>query len=186
MYEKALKFATKAHEGQTRKGGNEPYINHPIEVSKIVQTMTEDEEVWVAALLHDTVEDTPVTIEDIEKEFGARVKKLVEADTEDKRENLPPNETWKIRKQDTIDFLKDKASIEEKIIVLSDKLSNARQLHRDYEEIGDEVWQRFNQKDKAEHAWYYRSVLENTSELKEYPAWQECKTLVEVIFASVL
>lgn len=78
IIEKALKFATHAHEGQVRKYTGDPYIVHPIAVSKIVESVTDDKEVICAALLHDTVEDTDVSLEQLENEFGSRVALLVE------------------------------------------------------------------------------------------------------------
>ena len=65
---KAIEFATKAHEGQVRKYTGEPYIVHPLEVAEIVKTVEHTEEMLMAAVLHDTVEDTDTTIEDIDRE----------------------------------------------------------------------------------------------------------------------
>ena len=74
MVEEARSFAEKAHEGQFRKGTKRPYIVHPLEVAKIVSTMTDDEEMISAALLHDTLEDCrQVTKEQIKEAFGERV-----------------------------------------------------------------------------------------------------------------
>lgn len=181
-YSEAIRFATEAHAGQTRKGSDSPYIKHPLEVADIVKTMTDNEEVWTAAVLHDTVEDTDTSIDDIRNIFGERVASLVLSDTEDKREELPPEETWLIRKQETINHLNNTEDLEEKMIVLADKLSNMRQLVKDYSQIGDQVWQRFHQKNKEMHAWYYKSILESTKELDSYNAWQEYKDLVEKVF----
>jgi len=77
MYEKAVKFATKAHEGAVRKYTGVPYITHPIAVAELVRVFDPTPEVWVAAVLHDVVEDTPVTLEEIEAEFGPTVAELV-------------------------------------------------------------------------------------------------------------
>jgi len=183
-FERAVEFAARAHEGMTRKGSDIPYITHPLEAAQIVQTMTDDEAVWIAAVLHDTVEDTPVTIDDIRREFGERVAELVGADTEDKREHLPAADTWKIRKQETVEHLKSSSDTAGKMVVLADKLSNIRQLAVDYENLGEKVWERFNQKDKNEHKWYYESVLEAARELAGYAAWQECAGLVKKVFGS--
>ena len=57
MIDRAIAFATQAHEGQVRKGTSRPFILHPLEVGKIVASMTEDQEVISAAILHDTIED---------------------------------------------------------------------------------------------------------------------------------
>lgn len=182
VFNDAIEYAKKAHEGQTRKGSDVPYIEHPLEVADIVKTMTDDEAVWAAAVLHDTVEDTAISIEDIEREFGKRIADLVASDTENKRSDLPAAETWKIRKQETIDHLNKTDDVSEKMIVLADKLSNIRQIADNYKKIGDLVWQGFNQKDKNEHSWYYKSILEATRELSGYSAWWEYKKLVEQVF----
>ena len=76
--DKAIQFATKAHEGQTRKYTGEPYIVHPLAVMEIVKTVDHTEEMLMAAVLHDTVEDTDVTLQDIDREFGPVVAQLVE------------------------------------------------------------------------------------------------------------
>ena len=76
--DKAIQFATKAHEGQTRKYTGEPYIVHPLSVMEIVKTVDHTEEMLMAAVLHDTVEDTDVTLQDIDREFGPVVAQLVE------------------------------------------------------------------------------------------------------------
>lgn len=159
MIEKAVLFATKAHEGTTRKGKERPYILHPLEVMTIVAGLTEDEEVISAAVLHDTVEDTDVTPRDIRQSFGERVERLVMAESEDKMKDLPPEASWELRKQATIDHL-ETLDRDEKLICLGDKLANIREMSRDYAQIGDKLWERFNQKDKHKHARYYRSICD--------------------------
>lgn len=175
-------FASNAHCGDFRKGTKIPYIVHPMEAGAIAASITDDENVIAAAILHDTLEDTSVTAEDIRKEFGDEVLRLIESDSENKREDLPPEETWKIRKQETIDFLCNKADVNEKIIAISDKLSNIRAIYRDYQKLGDKLWERFNQKDKNEHAWYYKSFIETLSELKDTAAYEEYYELTIKIF----
>ena len=157
--EKAIIFATKAHAGTCRKGKDKPYILHPIETMETVMRFTEDEDVLAAAVLHDTVEDTAVTAERLEKEFGPRVAALVASVSEDKKRDRSSESTWKERKQETISQLRN-ASYETKLICLGDKLSNLREMENDYADIDDALWERFNQKDKAMHAWYYRSIYE--------------------------
>lgn len=138
---KAYAFAAKAHEGVTRKGTTIPYITHPIEAASIVMTMTEDVEVIAAALLHDVVEDTDYTLSDIQERFGERIAELVAEETENKRQDQPSDQTWRTRKEETIQSLKE-ASIEAKIVALGDKLSNMRSIDRDYEAIGDALCQK--------------------------------------------
>ena len=91
---KAIEFAAKAHDGMVRKKDKTPYILHPLEAAVIVGTMTDNQDVISAAVLHDVVEDTGITIEEIEEKFGARVRAHVESETEDKRADLPPESTW--------------------------------------------------------------------------------------------
>ena len=101
MVARAITFAEKAHEGQFRKGTKRPYIVHPMEVGEIVATLTSDEEIISAALLHDTIEDCKdVTREVLAQEFSERVAMLVDQESEDK------SHTWLERKSHTIEHLK--------------------------------------------------------------------------------
>lgn len=178
---KAIVFATKAHEGQFRKGTNIPYILHPLEAAAIVGTITQDDEILAGAVLHDVIEDTNTTINEIKDLFGERVAELVASESENKRENEAAESTWKIRKLETLEHLQT-APIDVKIITLGDKLSNMRAINRDYNKIGDELWSRFNQKDKNEHYWYYSSIAQCLAELADYPAFDEYIELVEQTF----
>ena len=181
VFEKAIRFALKAHHGMVRKGSTAPYITHPLEVAAIAATVTSDEEVLAAAVLHDVVEDTPYTIDDIREAFGERVATLVMSDTEDKMESLPPEETWFARKTATIEHLK-KAPRDEKIIILGDKLSNIRSCRQQQLVIGDKLWENFHEKRKEKHAWYYASILHELDELKDTFAYAEYKRLVVEVF----
>lgn len=177
----AILFATKAHDGQKRKGNDIPYILHPLETVAIVGSMTNDEHVLAAAVLHDVVEDTKFTIEDIRNLFGERVAFYVAAESENKREDLPAADTWKVRKEETLKHLA-LAPIEIEMITLGDKLSNMRAMYRDYLMLGDELWNRFNQKNKSQHYWYYQGVAACLVGLKNYPAYQEYCELIEKTF----
>ena len=153
--DKAIAFATKAHEGQFRKGTLRPYIVHPIEVGDIVASMTRDEEIISAAVLHDTIEDcSDITEEILEREFGHRVASIVAQESEDK------SKSWKERKGDTIERLKT-ATREVQMVALADKLSNMRDIDRDYPVCGEQLWNRFRMKRKEAIAWYYRGVRES-------------------------
>lgn len=177
MIARATEFATKAHEGQVRKGTTRPYIVHPIEVSKIVSTMTQDEEVISAAVLHDTIEDCAhVTREILAQEFSERVADLVAAESEDK------SKSWKERKQATIQHLRV-APLEVKMIGLADKLSNMRDIDREYPQIGETFWNRFRMKNKEIIGWYYKGIrdsLEQTFEGME--TFEEYRELVNRTF----
>ena len=182
LLDHAIIFATKAHSGTTRKGTNVPYIVHPIEAAAIVSAMTDDEEVIAAAVLHDVIEDTEATREDLLARFGRRITDLVMNESEDKRRNLPAALTWKTRKQETITFLETEADTDAKMLALADKLANLRAIYRDQCIIGDKVWERFNEKDKNMNAWMYRSIAAALEELRDHPMWQEYNRLVEEVF----
>lgn len=182
LLDKAIIFATKAHSGAKRKGTNVPYIVHPIEAAAIVSSMTEDEEVIAAAVLHDVIEDTDATEDDLYARFGRRITDLVLNESEDKRKTLPAALTWKTRKQETIDFLMNEADQDAKMLALADKLANLRAIHRDQCIIGDKIWERFNEKNKEMHAWMYRSIEKALEDLKEHPTWQEYHRLVVEVF----
>lgn len=178
----AIIYATKQHKGQVRKREGTPYILHPLETAAIAYELTKDEDVVIAAILHDTVEDTDATIEDIENLFGPRVAELVASETENKRYDLPPEETWEIRKKESLDHLKNTNDPAVKILWLSDKLSNIRTIMQIYREIGDEVWQNFNMKDISKQAWYYRTIKEYLKDLDNTIAYLEYSQMVDYIF----
>ena len=179
---KAIEFAAMAHDGMVRKKDKTPYILHPLEASVIVSSMTDDEAVISAAVLHDVVEDTEITIEEIEEKFGSRVRTLVEAETEDKRADLPPEDTWRIRKEESLDELASCNDRDVYILWLGDKLSNMRSFYRIWKNEGDSMWQSFNQKDPLQQKWYYSRIAELTSPLKDFPAWQEYNALLKIVF----
>lgn len=182
LMDRAIIFATRAHSGTYRKGTSIPYIVHPIEAAAIVSTITDDPDMIAAAVLHDVVEDTDATVDEIRLFFNERIANLVEAESENKRKNLPPQETWMIRKMETLEFLRNKADRDAKILALADKLSNMRAIHRDQNIVGDLLWERFNEKDKSKHGWMYRQVAEALSELSDTFAWQEYDELVRKTF----
>lgn len=177
MIDRAIEFATKAHEGQYRKGTKRPYIVHPVEVGDIVATMTQDEEVISAAILHDTIEDCEgVTREMLAMNFSERVAFLVAQESEDK------SKTWHERKGATIERLKT-APRDVQMIGLADKLSNMRDIDRDYPLVGEELWNRFRMKSKEIIGWYYKGIRESLREdFSGVPAYEEYCKLVEKNF----
>ncbi len=157
---KAIVFATKAHAGQKRKGKDLDYISHPLEVLQILTEMRGSEELQIAGVLHDTVEDTDTVMLDILFQFGPRVAELVSGHSEDK------SKSWKERKQHTIDSLAT-ADNDLKMLIMADKVSNLRSTLADYREIGDEVWKRFSS-DITEQCWYYGAVQDALYELQNH------------------
>ena len=182
LVSEAIAFAVKVHDGMRRKKSDLPYILHPMEAAVIVGTMTEDQNLIAAAALHDVVEDAGVTIEEIEEKFGKRVRELVASETEDKRADLPPSDTWRIRKEESLAVLGKTEDIGVLMVWLGDKLANMRSIYRDWKVEGDAMWQRFNQKDVAQQAWYYRSIVALTERLSATSAWIEYKALTELVF----
>ena len=181
MLARAIAFAAEAHKTQTRKGGSVPYIVHPMEASAIVATMTDDAALIAAAVLHDTVEDVSgVTVDAIEKTFGAHVAELVAFESH----QPDPRLGWREHRQEFLDRLKS-ADEEQLILSLGDKLSNMRAISRDYALIKNDLWQRFSQKDKREYAWYYRSLAQALEPLSRFPAYQEFAKLVKSVFGTV-
>lgn len=185
VFERALLFCAEAHRGAKRKLGSTPYILHPMEVATIAATLTSDEEILAAALLHDVIEDTRFTEEDVRSHFGNRIADLVLSETEDKMRDRPANETWRIRKEKSLSVLTRSSDPGVKIIWLSDKLSNIRSFYRNYLTLGSAMWERFNQRDPAQHAWYYRTIRQLTQELSDTPAWQEFTEKVNFIFKDI-
>ena len=182
LVSEAIAFAVMAHDGMRRKKSEAPYILHPMEAAVIVGTMSDDQNLIAAAALHDVVEDAGISIEEVEEKFGKRVRELVESETEDKRAELPPSETWRIRKQESLSVLKNTEDIGVLMVWLGDKLANMRSIYRDWKVEGSAMWQRFNQKDENEQAWYYRSIVDLTARLSYTSAWLEYKTLTELVF----
>lgn len=181
LVDKAIIFATKAHQGTQRRGKGYPYILHPFEAMSIVATIDNSPELLAAAVLHDTVEDTDVTLDDLRREFGEHVAALV-ADETDVRTAPDGRElTWQERKKRDLDSLAA-APREVKIVAIGDKLSNMRAIARDYRLKGDDAWQLFHVKDKAVHAWRYRGLRDALAELSDTFAFQEFDQLVREVF----
>lgn len=179
--DKAIEFAVKAHANSERRGKGFPYVIHPLEAMSIVASMTPDQELLAAAALHDTVEDTGVTVDDLRREFGDRVARLVEAESDVFVEGLSDEASWHDRKKAAIDRLAA-APYEAKMVAMGDKLSNMRAIWRDYQEKGDELWKIFHAKDKADHEWHYRGLAASLSELSGTFAYQEFQSLIDDVF----
>lgn len=179
ILDKAIIFAAQAHQGQERKGKKLPYIVHPMEAVAIVATMTTDQEILAAAALHDTVEDTPVTVDEIRREFGGRVATLVAYET-----NVPksPDRTWRDIKQEAVNRLAA-APYDAQMAAMGDKLSNLRAMYYDHKALGDKLWSRFKAPGgKADIAWYYHALAQALDPLKGLPPYEEFVSLLEKTF----
>lgn len=177
----ALAFANEAHMGQTRKGTNIPYITHPVAVMDVMGGMglaSTDPNLVAAGLLHDVVEDTDVTLEEIREKFGDDVAALVASHTEDK------GLSWNVRKQQLIDEL-ETGDDRFKMLIMADATANLRSLERDVCSEGETVWTRFNAP-KEKQRWYYTNVVEGLKGLAvredTAPVYEEMVKLLGKVF----
>ena len=161
LLDRAIIFAVKAHHNTERRGKGFPYIVHPLEAMEIVATITPDQELLAAAALHDVIEDTEVTVDELREMFGERIARLVHAESDQIDgvlfDGQNEEETWHARKQAAIDRL-------------------AAAPH-------DALWSIFHVKDKASHEWHYRGLADSLSELSGTFAYQEFVRLIDEVFA---
>jgi len=177
---KSLEYAAFYHKKEVRKGTKTPYIVHPVEVAMILKESSLEGEVIAAGMLHDILEDTGVTPDELKAEFGEEILRLVLGASEELEDREGTD--WKERKQHTIEFLKEKADLKVKAITCADKLSNARSMLRDLETEDPEVfWNRFNEV-KKEQKWYYESLVESLEELEGMQVYNEFKKVVDMLF----
>lgn len=152
IIEKAFQFALHKHEGQYRKGTKIPYITHPFAVAMLLKHHGYSDEIVAAGLLHDTLEDTNTTEEELLGEFGPFVLDLVQAASEPDK-----SQSWEERKLRMLRDLPNKTP-DQLAVIVADKLHNLRSIQADSEAIGDAVWTRFN-RGKREQSWNYMSVV---------------------------
>lgn len=179
LLNEAIAYAVVHHSEELRKGTTMPYIVHPLEVMHILEVMTGDKHLMAAGVLHDVVEDTDATIEDIRVKFGEDIAALVIGHTEQNKED-----SWGKRKKEALAHLAQ-ADVREQMLVLADKLANMRAIARDYDKYGEVLWKRFK-RGKNEQSWYYRTAIKAMnalkfhSEAKEF--YKELENLVDHIF----
>jgi (p)ppGpp synthase/HD superfamily hydrolase len=155
-FEQALIFATRKHASQIRKGTGTPYISHLLSVAALVLEAGGDEDLAIAALLHDVVEDcggAPV-LNEVRRCFGKPVAGVVEACSDT---DITPKPPWRERKEQYIRHLRN-ADAGTRLVSVADKLHNARSILADYRDIGEPIWQRFQGKREGT-LWYYRALL---------------------------
>ena len=179
--DKALVFATTAHNGQVRKATNISFmVGHVIEVGLLISKMTSnsksiDNVATAAGFLHDVVEDTTVTIEEIESEFGAEIANLVTLQSEDK------SKTWQERKDHTMELLKTNENKQLEICILADKLSNMRSLAKEAS-VSQDFWSKFNAP-KEKQEWYYNEIAKQMKFVTDLDEYKEYKELLKKAFA---
>lgn len=150
---RAINYAATAHETQTRKMSGNHYIEHPFGVFEIVRTVTSDEATQQAAVLHDTVEDTTVTFDDLARDFSPDVAGYVWGVSKD-----DTIDDWKERNQAYLRRLEDRASDSSVIIALADKIHNITDMIVSFDEYGDSMWDKFNA-NADDQLWWFSSVL---------------------------
>lgn len=171
LIEKALTIAAQAHANQVRKHDGSPYIVHPIMVSRILEEYGFDEEVVVAGLVHDVLEDSSITEAELRAELEDRVVDAVTAVTEDK--SLP----WEERKEKYV--LAVAASGEDaRAVSLADKVHNARNLTEHYKLVGPDIWNNFN-RGKDKKIWFEELVLSSLQKTWQHPLLDEYAALIE-------
>lgn len=151
---RAISFATVKHDGQKRKVDKEPFIAHPYRVAMLLKDHNCDNDLVIAGLLHDVVEDTEGTLKEIEALFGEKVSDLVKAVTEkDKKLN------WETRKERSIATIKNAPS-NVKLIACADKIDNLHSILDNQMVYGDSMWHEF-ERGKTDQQWYYKKMYES-------------------------
>jgi (p)ppGpp synthase/HD superfamily hydrolase len=173
--DQAIRFAAKAHSTQHRKGTDIPYITHPFAVGMILLKASCTEEEIIAGILHDTLEDTDVTEEDILKHFGSRVLTIVKGCSEPDKEA-----SWEERKKHTLEFLKG-ASYSIRQVTCADKLHNLRSIKLDLENLGEQAWDRFK-RGRDSQKWYYTGIVDSLGYAGSFPLLDELQNEVAEVF----
>lgn len=181
MINRAIELAAVAHKGQVRKGTDIPYITHVYAVGMMLAQAGCDQEVVAAGILHDTVEDTDLTLDTLQEEFGEKVAAIVEGCTEPDRDA-----TWEARKQHTLEYLPT-ASRAVRLVACADKLHNASSMLSEYRVVGDGLWARFK-RGRADQAWYYHGLVSalcsHRSDEPPLPFCPDLRRVVQELFGS--
>lgn len=175
---KAVEIAAASHQLQLRKGSALPYITHPYSVAMLLLQAGCSENVVIAGLLHDTVEDTDLTLHDIAREFGIQVAQFVEECTEPEK-----SKSWEERKLHSINKIQY-ISKESCMIICCDKLHNIKSTSEERLKVGEKVWERFN-RGKEEQKWYYRSMVAALEgRISDFPLFPLLQQAVNDVFQS--
>jgi len=177
-FEDALTFAVRLHTAQRRKGTTIPYVAHLLAVTSIALEHGANEDEAIAALLHDAVEDQggAATREEIGRRFGDTVAQIVDGCTDSLTTPKPP---WRERKEAYVAHIRH-APPSVRLVSAADKLHNARSILRDYQQLGESLWNRFNG-GKEGTLWYYHALVEAFKEAGTSPLVQELEHVVSEI-----
>ena len=175
--EKAIRKASLLHRGQLRKGdGSTPFIEHPFAVAFILSEYTDDEDIIITGILHDTVEETYYSFGEVEADFGKTIRDMVASMTEvkksDKKE-LP----WIKRKERYLNLM-EQMNEKELIVSAADKVHNLSCMIYDFKRFGDDMWKRFNAPDDK-RLWFYKKALEVLKQRLDHPLVSELDSKFE-------
>ncbi len=173
----AIQASLEAHKDQLRKLDFDAYVAHPLEVAIILAQNGADEDVISAGILHDTVEDTAMTIEDLIARFGVRIAEIVAGCTE------PPQQVgWHDRKTWAIQHVNQTATQDMRLVICADKLSNMRSIARNFRLHGEKVWSGFHAPYEWQK-WYYTEMLASLSPLSHLAMFKELEALIKEVFS---
>ncbi|WP_458413240.1 HD domain-containing protein [Schinkia sp. CFF1] len=175
LIDQAIEFAAKAHYSQFRKGTDIPYISHPYGVGMLLLKAGCEEKVIIAGILHDTLEDTDTTEEDLLENFGQEVLTIVKGCSEPNKQA-----SWEDRKKHTIDYLKQ-APLPIRQVACADKLHNLRSIKRDLAIFGEAAWDKFN-RGKESQKWYYSEIVKSLGYSDRFPLLDLLQDEVEMVF----
>lgn len=180
--ERALRWGAVAHDGQFRKGEKTPYYEHVVGVALILDRLGFEEAVVIAGLLHDVVEDTETTLDQVRERFGDKVAETVAACSEIKTDASGRKRPWIDRKRDHLEALSG-ASLEVRAVILADKLHNLLSIACDLEE-GRPVWSIFNAP-RADVLWYYRATVDlvGSGDPRLLRLAERCRELLDTLAA---
>ncbi|GGM34214.1 phosphohydrolase [Paraliobacillus quinghaiensis] len=172
----AITYAAKKHDGQKRKADGTPYIIHPYRVAMRLKAAGLQDHVVIAGLLHDVVEDTDCTLDEISTLFGHKVAELVGIASEPDK-----SAAWEERKKHTIETVKS-APIEAKLVVCADKIDNLQSILDNESTLGKEMWQSFK-RGRESQQWYYQNIYQSLVydiDVEEYhELFTELKSLLD-------
>lgn len=175
MYAKAIQTALKAHEHQVRKIDATPYVIHPLEVGMLLSKYGLSDDIVIAGILHDTVEDTALTLSDIEENFGETIAMYVDFCSEKDK-----CDSWENRKRDYLRRMEE-APLEALYVICADKVSNTESLLKNISEYGTDIWDRFNAGFEKQR-WYYREALIKLERIKPHPLHDLLSQNIDALF----
>jgi len=175
----AIHTAIQAHENQIRKLDQDIYVAHPLEVGMILAKYGMSDEVICAGILHDTVEDTDMTLDMIEAQFGTLVRTYVNYCSENDK-----SLTWRERKEQYLSQIQE-APIDVLFIVCVDKLTNITSIYRNLDTLGNELWDNFNAGFESQK-WYYSEILDRLHPISYHPLYKQLNHYVSLVFYNKL